>query len=229
MALQAGVACTIVSAQAAAPQTPESKAKLDEARALFVQGQSAYKEGRLMQARRALEQAYKLAPSAELEFDLGRLYERTGEPDAAIAHFHRYLSSGLDATERAQIETRIQALLALAARQSAQLAELPPSSTALTAEARAFFERGKKLFRRGQYEPALAAFAAAQRFAAVPELTYNLALTSERLGRMSDAVEYYRTYLRESHNPRDAELVQAHIAELMGAKSTNRSLRPAAR
>lgn len=226
--LACSTVCTNLAAQAAVSKVTTSQAKLVEARTLFLQGQIAYTEGQLMKARAKLEGAYKLAPSAELDFDLGRVYERTGEPEAAITHFRRYLDSSLDATERARIESRINALRALAARQSAQLAELPPSSNALTSEALAFFERGKKFFHRRLYEAALAAFAAAQRFAPVPELTYNLALTSERLGRISDAVEYYRKYLRESPDAKDAALVQARIAELSADTTTDRSLRPAA-
>jgi tetratricopeptide (TPR) repeat protein len=111
----------------------------------------------------------------------------------------------------------------LAARQRAQLITAPPSSNALTSEARAFFERGQKLFRDGRYQAALAAFAAARRFAALPELAYNLAVVSERLGRASEAVDYYREYLREAQSSADVDAVQARIRVLL----TDRSLPPA--
>ena len=159
------------------------------------------------------------------------MYERVGEPATAIRHFRAYLQSdGLAPAERSEIEMRIEKLQQLQARQRAQLREAPPSSAALTSEARTFFERGKKLFRKGSYEAALAAFTAARRFAALPELAYNLALTSERLARNTDAVDYYRTYLREQPNAPDAEAVQAHIAELLTDRSpAAASPRPSAR
>jgi len=178
-----------------------------------------------------LERAYALAPSKEIEFDLGRVCERVGEPATAIRHFRAYLESeGLPAAERAEIEARIDKLAKLQARQRAQLREAPPSSAALTSEARTFFERGKKLFHKGSYEAALAAFTAARRFATLPELAYNLALTSERLSRNADAVDYYRAYLREQPNAPDAEAVQARIAELLTDRSpAAASPRPSAR
>ena len=149
---------------------------------------------------------------AELEFDLGRIYERLGEADDAITHFRAYLTRAeLRADEREQIEARIANLIALRARQRAPLIASPPARSALTAEARAFFERGAKLFRRGRYEAALVAFSAARRFAELPELTYNLAVTSERLERWDDAIAYYRAYLREAKDAADAEQIEARI------------------
>jgi tetratricopeptide (TPR) repeat protein len=199
--------------------TPDADA-VKRAGALFAEGQAAYQQGKLKLAVDKLEQAYALAPSKEIEFDLGRVYERVGEPAKAIRHFRAYLQGEkLAPAERAEIEGRIDKLVQLQARQRAQLREAPPSSAALTSEARAFFERGKKLFRKGSYEAALAAFTAARRFAALPELAYNLALTSERLARNTDAVDYYRTYLREQPNAPDAEAVQARIAELLTDRS----------
>ncbi|MFI5309250.1 MAG: tetratricopeptide repeat protein [Polyangiales bacterium] len=197
---------------------------LKRAAALFAEGQAAYRQGRLKLALDKLERAHALAPTPEIEFDLGRVYERVGEPVAAIRHFRAYASAAaLPEAERKELEARIDKLVKLQTRQRGQLREAPPSTAALTAEARTFFERGKKLFRKGSYEAALAAFSAARRFAALPELAYNLALTSERLSRTDDAVDYYRTYLREQADAPDADAVQARIEELL----TDRSPRPA--
>ncbi len=200
--------------------------KLAPARAEFEQGRAAYRAGRLKQALAHLSRAYALAPSPEIEFDLARLYERVGEPTPAVRHFRAYLAqSQVTAAERAQIEARIDKLLALKARQRAQLRAPPPSRAALAAEARTFFERGKKLFAAARYEAALAAFGAARRFASLPELAYDMALAAERLGRPADAVDYYRTYLREAEPAPDAGDVQARIETLL----TDRSPQPAAR
>jgi tetratricopeptide (TPR) repeat protein len=208
------------------PAQPTDPAKLERARVLFAQGQAAYRDGRLKQALEHLEQAYELAPSPEIEFDLARIYERVGEPAAAIHHFRAYLRQAkLQDAERQQLEARIATLQALQARQRAQLQEAQPSSEALTTEARVFYERGKKLFGKGRYEGALVAFSAAKRFAALPELTYDLAVTSERLGRTSDAVDYYRAYLREATGAPDRDAVQARIDALL----TDRSPRPPSR
>jgi tetratricopeptide (TPR) repeat protein len=103
--------------------------------------------------------------------------------------------------------------------------QTPPTSAALTAEARAFFDRGNALFKEGSYAAALAAFSAARRFAPLPELVYNLAVTAERLGHATEAVDYYRQYLREAEHPADEQAVQARIRALL----TDRSPPPSSR
>ena len=181
-------------------------------------GRAAYRDGALVRARAELQRANELAPSPELEFILGRICERLGEAKAAIEHFERYLAQAkVAAGERQGIEARIRALRAQIERQRPDVLFTPPSNAALTAEARAFFERGIKLYQQRQYTAALAAFSAARRFAALPELSYNLALCCERLGRNAEAVDHYRAYLREAERPADAASVQAKIRVLQAA------------
>jgi len=200
----------------AAAESHAGSPEIDEARVRFEQGLAAYRKGELKQALADFVRASELAPSPELEFNLARVYERMGEAEPAIRHYRNYLASGaVPERERAQIEERIRDLIALLQRQLAQVKAPPPSSDALTAEARAFFERGLTLFRKRQYAAAQVAFSAARRFAALPELAYNLALTSERLGNSAEAVDYYRAYLRESKPAKDAERVQARIKTLL--------------
>jgi tetratricopeptide (TPR) repeat protein len=184
----------------------------------FEQGRTAYREGALVRARAELQRANELAPSPELEFNLGRVCERLGEARAAIEHFERYLGQAkVAASERQGIEARIRTLRAQIERQRPDALFTPPSNAALTAEARAFFERGIKLYQQRQYSAALAAFSAARRFTALPELSYNLALCCERLGRNAEAVDHYRAYLREADHPPDAASVQAKIRSLLAA------------
>lgn len=197
-------------------QAASTAERVAEAREHFERGRDAYRDGRLKQALEHLVRAYELAPSAELEYDLARVYERIGEASGAIRHYERYLASAkVSDEERAQIARKLEAQRALIARQRDQIKAAPPSPGALTAEARAFFQRGLKLFARKQYRAAHAAFEAARRFAKLPELAYNLALTCERLARTAEAVDHYRTYLREAEGAPDAERVQARVQELL--------------
>jgi tetratricopeptide (TPR) repeat protein len=141
--------------------------------------------------------------------------ERLGEADLAIAYFSTYRDEAeLPEPERVALDRRIAALRALHLRQRSPLLAPPPSSAALNAEARAFFTRGIKLFGQGHYAAALAAFEAASGNAAPAELAYDMALTAERLGRLADAIDYYRDYLRKAEAAPDAERVQAHIQAL---------------
>jgi tetratricopeptide (TPR) repeat protein len=202
-------------AVAAPPPAPPREEPVETARAHFENGRAAYREGRLKDALVELQRAYALAPSAELAYDLGRVCERLGEADLAIAYFSTYRSDAdLPAADRADVDRRIEALRALHLRQRSPLLQPPPSSAALDAEARAFFMRGIKLFGQGHYAAALAAFEAAYGTAAPAELAYDMALTAERLGRLADAIDYYREYLRKAQGARDAAKVQAHIEAL---------------
>jgi Flp pilus assembly protein TadD len=205
---------------AAWAQAPPSAAVLKQARAHFERGELAYRAGQLKQALEHFQRAYALAPSAELEFDLGHVYERLGEAEAAIRHYRKYLQQPrLEDSERQQIDKRIANLVALQARQRAPLIESPPPREAMDAEAYAFFQRGTKLFRQAKYDAALIAFTEARRFAKLPELNYNLAVTCERLGRNAEAAKHYRAYLREAEAPKDSAQVEARIRALSSGQA----------
>jgi len=190
---------------------------VSRAQTLFTQGVAAYDAGRLDEAARLLGEADRLTPSPELAFNIGRVYERMGDSAQAIRYFQRYLHDGhpTDA-ERADIDTRITALRALATRQHDQIMTAPPSTDDMTAEARTFFLRGVAMFRRHRYDAALAAFTAAYRFAALPEVIYNLAVASERTDHTQDAIDYYREYLRVRPTDPGRATIEHHIEELRG-------------
>lgn len=175
-----------------------TEAQLAEARTLFTEGQAAYAAGRFDEAARKMVGAYELTRSAELAFNAARVFERMSDYDAALRYFEIYLRSAatLDEATRASVEARVAAIRAARDRMRSHVFTAPPSSDELTQEARAFFERGVALFRRRQYGAAMEAFIAAYRFAPLPEVVYNLAVTAERLGSRQDARDYYREYIR---------------------------------
>ena len=112
------------------------------------------------------------------------------------------------------MQERIQALREAKARARSQVFTAPPSNDELTREARTFFLRGVAMYRRGQYQAAMQAFMAAHRFAPLPEVLYNLAVTAERLGSRRDALDYYREYLRRRPDAPDRGAVERKIAAL---------------
>ncbi|MDD9935108.1 MAG: tetratricopeptide repeat protein [Myxococcales bacterium] len=188
------------------------------AKRLFERGLDAYGRGKLDEALRHFERAHALAPSGELLFNLARVHERMGNARRSIELYRRYLRrSGIEPAERQDIEARIERLQALTARQQVATIKPPADGAALTAEARRFFDRGRKLYAAGKYRGAYEAFAAAQRFARLPELSYNLARTCEKLDRKRDAVDHYRAYLREVPEAADARAVRARIRALSGS------------
>ncbi len=200
------------SAQAAAAPAP-----VDRARTLFAEGQQAYAEGRFADAAAKMSAAYELTSSPELAFNLGRVYERMSEYDQAVRFFRVYLRRGTPtAEERTQVGERIARLQEAKRRQRAQVFTAAPAETELTAEARTFFLRGVAMFRRRQFEAAMQAFIAAQRFAPLPEVLYNMAVTAERLDQKRDAADYYREYLRLRPDAPDRGDVERRMATLRG-------------
>lgn len=182
----------------------------------FERAQVAYFEGRLAEARRDFECAYKQLPSPEMAWNLARVNERMGEVEAGVRYFREYLATAkLSAREKRRVQERIQALLELGQRQAATLKLSPEEQRqALSEEARSFFDRGTKLYAGGHYKAAAAAFTAALQLSDAPELHYNLAVTSERLGETADALDHYRAYLAALPEASDRAEVMARLDAL---------------
>jgi tetratricopeptide (TPR) repeat protein len=202
-----------------APPPPEGP-QMARARDLFVEGMRAYQANDFGHAVTLLTQVDAIVPSAELAYNIAYCYQRMADPQHAVQFFRRYLESGAPSeAERADVEARIAQMEALRARQADATMALPPSMDAMTADAAALFASGQEMFRRRRYAPALQAFsAAAAAFQAVgvevPELVYNLAVTSEHLRSLDDAADYYDEYLRQRPRDPEADRIRAHATEL---------------
>ena len=70
------------------------------------------------------------------------------------------------------------------------------------------------MYQRRQYQAAMQAFIAAHRFAPLPEVLYNLAVTSEKLDAKRDAIDYYREYLRLRPQSPDRAQIERQITAL---------------
>jgi tetratricopeptide (TPR) repeat protein len=200
-----------------APDGPPAKSAQasNEARECFRNAHAAYVAGDLSTALTGFQCAYQAAPSPELHWNLARVYERMGEADKSIEHYRAYLAqTEVTPRERKQIEARLKALAELQERQRAPIERAKPSAEDLSAEARVFYDRGVKLYRAQQYQAALAAFTAALQMSSAPELHFNLAVVSERLGKGQDAVDHYRAYLTARSNAEDRAQVEARITAL---------------
>jgi tetratricopeptide (TPR) repeat protein len=113
------------------------------------------------------------------------------------------------------VQARITALLDLGQRQRASIKLNPEEQRrALSDEARAFFDRGTRLYSAGHYKAAAAAFTAALQLSDAPELHYNLAVAAERLGDVADALDHYRAYLEALPEAPDRVEVLARLDAL---------------
>ncbi len=200
--------------------SPTPPAPVDPARAraqrLYDEGVTAYGEGRLSAALQKMREAFAAFASAELAYNIGRIAERAGDADTSIEFYREYLRRNptAPANETTDIARRIASLEALKSRQREQLRTIPPSSDALIAEARTFYDRGVQLYGRRRYRAAYLAFEAAYNHAQLPEIIYNLAVVSERLHEPARAVDWYNEYRRDARDPADRALAERRIAEL---------------
>jgi tetratricopeptide (TPR) repeat protein len=72
----------------------------------------------------------------------------------------------------------------------------PPQNASAPAAAMARFDKGRAYFRAGRYREAIVELKAALELdPGSPVLRYNVAYTSELLGELPEAIEYYRAYL----------------------------------
>jgi tetratricopeptide (TPR) repeat protein len=211
-----GVVIVVLIGGASIAIAQEPSARLERARQLFLQGQAAFQKGSLQQALDRFRAAEKLVPSAELAYNIGHLLDLMGEPEEAAAFLRLYLSRSRESiSDRERVEQRIARLRRQVRREREMLIGSPPH---LTAEARAFFQRGVELFEQKRYREALAALLAARRLFPAPEIDYNLALISEKLGQRGDAVDYYRVYLRAVEEPDEREAIEGKIRQLEAAQ-----------
>jgi tetratricopeptide (TPR) repeat protein len=190
-----------------------------EAKACFQKAQGAYAAGDLATALRGFLCAFQAAPSPELHYNLARVYERMGEADESMRHYHAYLAQAqVTPQERKRIDARLQALQELRERQRPPLTPAQPSAEAMSAEARAFYERGVKLYRVKQWAAAQAAFNAALQMSNAPELHFNLAVVAERMNRPQEAVDHYRAYLAARDDAKDREKIEERITILQALR-----------
>lgn len=181
---------------------------------LFAEGSAAFSRGDFPTAARAFEQAYRLQPTAEMAFNLARVYDRMGEVEGAIRHYEIVLRSQPDPEQRTFIEGRIAALRAYEQRRREGIAQAPASAAELNQEGLQWFQRGVRFFSRRQYRQALMAFEQAALHLQTPELYFNLGMTHERLGNIDQAIEFLREYLNTRRGTPEEEEIQRHIERL---------------
>lgn len=79
----------------------------DEAKVLFEKGNSAFLEGRYVDALAVYRQAYRLAPKPVVLYNLARCEELLGDYEAAYADFERFLAMGVGTDQLALVQTKL--------------------------------------------------------------------------------------------------------------------------
>jgi tetratricopeptide (TPR) repeat protein len=89
-----------------------------------------------------------------------------------------------------------------------------PSATNLVESARTHYAAGVAAYSAGRFREAVDEFLAADRLAARPALSYNIARAYDRLGDTAKALQYYREYLRREAAPANAAETKDRVREL---------------
>src|SRR5450631_874234 len=79
--------------------TTQAEDARDRARDAFTQGQELYRAGDFAGALSAFKSAEDARPSPVTQYNIGRCYERLGQPAEAVAAYERYLAEAPDAPD----------------------------------------------------------------------------------------------------------------------------------
>jgi len=88
------------------------------------------------------------------------------------------------------------------------------ASAEVDEQAQASFARGLEAYQQGQFRAAVELFKEADRLAPSPRLSYNVALSYERMADAPNALSAYRDYLRRAPDADNAQTTSVRIAEL---------------
>jgi tetratricopeptide (TPR) repeat protein len=82
----------------------------ERARTLFHDGERRYDQGDYVGALEQFQEARRLRPAAELDYDIARCWDRLGRIDDAIREYRHYLSASPNAPNAAVVQARLAAL-----------------------------------------------------------------------------------------------------------------------
>lgn len=92
-------------------ETPQSEDPDTElARRAFERGTAQYEARRYAEAIVEFESAKKLKPTAALDFNIARSYDRMGQVEQALAAYRRYIQSVPTPADAAEVKARIEVL-----------------------------------------------------------------------------------------------------------------------
>jgi tetratricopeptide (TPR) repeat protein len=103
-------AIMLAASGAAAEQKPLPTKVAAEAKKLFAEAEAAEARGELDAAARAYQQAFAIAPHADVQFNLAGVLMRDKHPRGAVTAFEKYLALAPDAADRGDVEDTIRVL-----------------------------------------------------------------------------------------------------------------------
>lgn len=186
-----------------------------EARALFEEGETAYRAGDLELALDRWTRAYERSGHAALLYNLAQVYARLDRLVEERAALERYLESGeLPEGIRENIDARLRLIdHRLAISREFGAGEL--SDEQREADPRELFREGERHYHGGRYEEALGAWLLAYQLSGRSALLYNLAQVYSRLGMLEEEKATLEAFLNgEDEGAIEETLKQSAIERL---------------
>ena len=115
-ALLVAVCWGLVSFSATGGAYAQAPDGLDEARAAFELGRSAYERGDFAEALTQFRTAYQLSSDPAILYNIGTVADRLRQDEVASEAYERYLQQVPDASDRENVEARIRELRAAIGR-----------------------------------------------------------------------------------------------------------------
>jgi tetratricopeptide (TPR) repeat protein len=123
---------TVASAQTSETREEEAAARakrIEEARLLFLAGQSAYDDGRYPDALVSFERSYELAEDPQILYNIAVTLDRLRRDGEALEAFQMYLELQPNTPDRRDIEARIEIIEdQIAAREARTETPIDPTS-----------------------------------------------------------------------------------------------------
>lgn len=93
---------------AAAEDPPPTPEQLAAAKVAFNESNALYKAGKLVEAIAKLEESYRLSRNAILLYNIGKIYDKVGQPDKVLFYYRKFLREApANAPLRDEATTRI--------------------------------------------------------------------------------------------------------------------------
>jgi tetratricopeptide (TPR) repeat protein len=89
------------------PALAQSKADIKAAKQAYSRGEKAFADGRYEESLVEFEKGYGLSQKELFLLNIAYAHEKLGHLEAAIDYYERYLATGLEAEERAEVEARV--------------------------------------------------------------------------------------------------------------------------
>lgn len=107
---------------------------------------------------------------------------------------------------------------------SAAPSNVTPEHPEIAQKARGYFKKGLEHFQARSFRAAIRDFELAAQLVPSADLWYNVARAHEELSEFSQAVDYYRKYLRDRVDPPDRQQIERHIKSLEEKVEAERSV-----